>query len=244
MPEDDTPQHDLTGLEASIRQVDGVLGCVILLNPTRAAYEIHAFTRTGVDSGAVEVAIAERAEAHPLKESLSRIFLFELDAGSDPQDRDLLRRAAEPGPEPQQPTSMHFPRAARRDRRAMPAGKRPLLVEVSLAPSIGRSIARVALEQGARRVTGEATGELTAQGLEFLADATLDAVANLLRSGAFRCAGASLVEVAGESVVVVVVGEDDGLQLVGAALVRAGSVTETAVRATLDAVNRRLEREA
>lgn len=237
-------EADLTDLEASIKQVEGVLGCVILINPTRAAYEIHAFTRRGVDSAATEVAIAERAEAHPLKELLSRIFLFELDAGSDPKDREVLRRAAEPEPgmEPSPPTSVHFPARPSSQGATVPAGTRPLLVRVSLAPSIGRSIARVALGEGAGSVTGEATGELTSHGLGLLADATLDAVSNLLGITRFTSGAASLVELGGQMVVVVVVEEREGLQLVGAALVREGSITETAVRATLDAINRRLQR--
>lgn len=220
MPKADLPEANLTDLEASIKQVEGVLGCAILVNPTRAAYEIHAFTRTGVDSAQIEAAIAERAEVHSSKDLLSRIFLFELDAGSAPNDRGVLRRADDP----------------------QPGGKRPLLVRVSPAPSIGRSIAGLALEGGAGRVADEATGELTPHGLELLAEGTLDAVANLLGLRRFTSGTASLVELGGQGVVVVVVDEREGPQLVGAALVREGSITETAVRATLDAINRRLER--
>jgi hypothetical protein len=59
----------------------------------------------------------------------------------------------------------------------------------------------------------------------------------------FRFEGASLVSILGREAVLVLVKIDD-LETVGAALLRDGPATEAAVRATLDAVNRRMERGA
>jgi hypothetical protein len=234
-------EPDLTDLEASIKKIEGVLGCVILINPSRGAYEIHAFTATGADGQALEAAIVERAENHPLKELLSRIFLFELDAELDSEGRllnasdfDRPKTASRPS------ASVHFPARPSSSKEVTP-GNRPLLVRVSLTPTIGRSIAKVALEEHAGEVTGEASGELPPHGLELLADATIDAVTNLVGVARFSSRGASLIELAGARVVVVLIDELDGPQLVGAALVREESVTEAAVRATLAALNRRLE---
>ena len=87
---------------------------------------------------------------------------------------------------------------------------------------------------------GEATGQKTPHGLRVLAEATLEAVDKLIGSSRVELVGASLVNVVGQEAVLVLVKETDGPDMLGGALVRGGPVTEAAVRATLDAVNRRI----
>jgi hypothetical protein len=110
---------------------------------------------------------------------------------------------------------------------------------VVLTSSHWTSEAEVALGEEADFI-GKASGDKTPHGLKVLGEATLEAVGRIVGSTKFSFEGASLVNVLGREAVMVLVRMDD-LENVGAALVRGGPVTEAAVRATLDAVNRRLE---
>jgi hypothetical protein len=119
--------------------------------------------------------------------------------------------------------------------------QRPPLLRVNFTSSSKTSEAQVALGNENREVVGEATGEKTTHGLKVLAQATLEAVDQLIGESRIELVGASLVSVVGEEAVLVLVSENEsGQAMIGAALVRTGPVPEAAVRATLDAVNRRL----
>lgn len=241
---------DVVGLEASIKALTGVLGCVILTNEDGEPAEIQAFTRAGTDQRAIQEQIQAEVETRGMTGKLRQVFVFELEAESHFGDRETLERAAELA---EQDARMRGPRgtddealvslrsvvaepgrAASRDR--------PPLLRVSFSSTNITSEAEVAL--GAeidREVVGQAAGEKTPHGLTVLAQATLDAVAQLVGDHRIRLVGASVVSVVGHEAVLVVVAEDETKAvLLGSALIRGGPVSETAVRATLDAVNRRL----
>ncbi len=101
----------------------------------------------------------------------------------------------------------------------------------------------MALKLEEAEIVGKAEGEKTEHGLSVIGQATLDAAEKLTGGVGFKLRGASLVDLLGREVVLVLVGMGDGQDNVGAALVRGGPVTEAAVRATLAAVNRRLSKE-
>jgi hypothetical protein len=113
---------------------------------------------------------------------------------------------------------------------------------VLLSSTTWRTEAEVALGPEGEQVTGQATGEKTPHGLSVLAQAALDAAAQLATGVAFELRGASLVNTFGREAVLVVVQVGDAPETIGAALVQDGPVTEAAVRATLDAINRRLSK--
>jgi hypothetical protein len=71
-------------------------------------------------------------------------------------------------------------------------------------------------------------------------EATLRAVSELTPGAEFSLVEASVQELVGRQAVVVLLREPDGRELLGAVLVRDAPVSEAAVRATLDAINRRL----
>ncbi|MFN2388334.1 MAG: hypothetical protein ABR575_01820 [Actinomycetota bacterium] len=236
----------LVDLEAAIKATPGVLGCVILTDPDGSPSEIQAFTRVGIDGEEIRTAILQQAEVKGVSAHLENVFVFELEAESHFGDRETLDRAAELAEQEARTRGTSAPRAVAAsagvsDRDDAPSvTSRPPLQKVALSSSTSTSEARVALGGGDREVVGQASGAKTTHGLAVLADATLSAVNQMVDAG-FRLAGASLVDLVGHQVVLVVVNEDGGPDMVGSALVRGGPVTEAAVRATLNAVNRRVE---
>jgi hypothetical protein len=170
--------------------------------------------------------------------------VFELEAESMFGDRETLERAAElaeqearaRGPVSQTPV------AAPSDQVHAPitAGMRPLVLSVGFFSTALDSKAEVSLAGGAEEAIGEASGEKTPHGLKVLSEATLEAVSKLTGRDFVKLVGASLVSIVGEEAVLVMVREPDGQELLGAALVHDGPVPEAAVKATLDAINRRL----
>jgi hypothetical protein len=235
---------DLVELEATIKRLPGVLGCVILAGSGGAPVEIQAFTRAGTDRLAVERSILNHVSHLGLAEQLKEIFVFELDA-SHFGDRESLARAAEFAEQEARsrgpagvvaPDVSPVPPSAEV---AAASSARPPLIKVTLSSTNWKSEAAVALGGDNAEVIGEATGERTPHGLKVLAQATLDAVTRIVAGPSFSLVGASLVGAFGREVVLVFV-EVDGSETVGAALVREGPTSEAAVRATLDAVNRRL----
>lgn len=239
----------LVELERAIKKVPGVLGCVILTNHDGAPSEIQAFTRLGTPAAAVEEAIGSEVSGRGLAGSLRQIFVFELEAESHFGDRETLERAAELA---EQEARTRGPRSLDasqelRSLQAVAAGarsaaktNRPPLLRVNFTSHHQTSEAQVALGDEDAPVIGAASGEKTTHGLKVLAQATLDAVDQLIGESKVELLGASLVSVVGEEAVLVVVREAGGADMLGGALVREGPVTEAAVRATLDAVNRRL----
>ena len=239
---------DLVELEGAIKAVPGVLGCVILMNDDGSAGEIQAFTRMSVDTDQIHGAILKEVENRGLERSLREIFVFELEAESEFGDRESLVRAAEMAEQEARsrgPASAAVLERLERDlarndySRSQPSPRTPLK-RVVLTSTHWTSEAEVALGEDAD-IVGKASGDKTPHGLKVLGEATLEAVGKVMGSTRFSFEGASLVNILGREAVMVLVRLDD-LETVGAALVREGPVTEAAVRATLDAVNRRLER--
>jgi hypothetical protein len=237
----------LVELEAAIKALPGVLGCVILTDGEGAPSEIQAFTRLGTEPKGVESSIEAEVAGRGLAGSLRQVFVFELEAESHFGDRETLERAAELA---EQEARTRGPRSmdAATELRSLQAvmttagagAQRPPLLRVNFTSSSRTSEATVALGSQDSEVVGEAVGEKTPHGLKVLAEATLEAVDKLIGDSRIQLVGASLVTVIGSEAVLVVVKETDGSEMLGAALVRGGPVPEAAVRATLDAVNRRL----
>jgi hypothetical protein len=239
---------DLVDLEASIKQLPDVLGCVILTGPQGQATEIQAFIRSGSDTRAVQRSILDTATFKGVGEELRQVLVFELEAESIFGDRESLERAAELAEqeartrglrwEPDPPLE-HEPQTRDITGHAF----RPPLRRVALSSSAVKTHAEVVLGIDEHdEVRGESSGDKTPHGLKVLAQATLDAVTNLVGTSDFILEGASLVSVVGQEAVLVILRLHDGLEVLGAALVREGPVSEAAVRATLDALNRRFAR--
>ncbi|MDQ3958073.1 MAG: hypothetical protein M3273_07100 [Actinomycetota bacterium] len=241
---------DLVDLEGAIKKLPDVLGCVILTSPEGGATEIQAFTRSGSDVNAVQESILDEAASRGVGDELRQVLVFELEAESIFGDRESLERAAELAEqeartrglrwEPEPPLR-HDPQT----RDVTGHVFRPPLRRVVLSSSAWKTHAEVVLgSENDAEVSGESSGDKTPHGLKVLAQATLDAVANLVGEVDFALEGASLVSVVGQEGVLVMLRLHDGLEVLGAALVRDGPVSEAAVRATLDALNRRFARRA
>ena len=238
---------DLVDLEGAIKKLPDVLGCVILTHDGDAT-EIQAFTRSGSDTGAVQRSIIDEAKSRGVGEELRQVLVFELEAESIFGDRESLERAAELAEQEARsrgitwepdPPLQHEPQT----RDVTGHAFRPPLRRVVLSSSAWKTHAEVVLgDDEEHEVIGESSGDKTPHGLKVLSQATLDAVTNLVGSSDFLLEGASLVSVVGQEAVLVMLRLHDGLEVLGAALVREGPVSEAAVRATLDALNRRFAR--
>lgn len=238
----------LVELEHKIEALPGVLGCVILTGGDGHPAEIQAFTKVGTDLNEVRHLVVEQVAASGLERSLEKVFVFELEAESHFGDRETLERAAELA---EQDARARGPIGAEvvADRQPPPrstpdrrkASKRPALRRVVLgsAPAGTSSEAEVVLGGVDNEVVGRARGEKTPHGLKVLASATLEAAGKLVPEVDFRLTGASLVTAMGREAVMVIV-QDEGLETIGSALVRESPISEATVRATLDAINRRL----
>jgi hypothetical protein len=236
-------QLDVDDLEAAIKELPGVLGCVVLPGVDGNPAEIQAFTTTGTDREHVQALILEEVDKRDLTSPLSQIFVFELEAESYFGDLESLERAAEYA---EQEARTRGPMAAAQEVR--PPGSaavgelRPVLQRVSLTSSSWSAEAHVALASEVEEVVGRAKSEKTPRGLKVVAEATLEAVSSLVEDVDFTLKSASLVNVSGQEAILVVVEETGGVDMLGAALTRGGPLAESAVRATLDAINRRLIR--
>jgi len=238
----------LVELEAAIKKLPGILGCVILTDGQGAPSEIQAFTRLGTDSAEVQSRIEQEVADRGLAGALKQVFVFELEAESHFGDRETLERAAELAEQEARtrgPRGMDASEELRRLQSVQrhPSGggiPRPPLLRVNLTSRQQTSEASVALGSVDSEVVGEASGVKTTHGLKVLAEATLEAVDKLIGQSRIELLGASLVNVVGEEAVLVVVREADGVAMLGGALVRGSLIPDAAVRATLDAVNRRL----
>jgi hypothetical protein len=244
---------DVPDLENAIRHLDGVLGCVILTTAEGVPSEVQAFTRKGTDSDEIERAIMGEVERRGLTPVLSHISVFELEAESYFGDLESLERAAELAEQEARAKGRAgvggvseiarislSPRETKLGPPAAELKRRPPLLRVDLSSTSLMSEAKVALaDHSDQEVVGTAEGEKTPHGLRVLAEATLEAVGHLVPGVKIELRGASLVTVVGEEAVLVVVEEVDGPEMLGAALVRGGPVTEATVRATLDAINGR-----
>ncbi|MDP9068585.1 MAG: hypothetical protein M3N53_09640 [Actinomycetota bacterium] len=247
-------QLGLEDLEARIKELPGVLGCVILRSSDGSPSEIQAFTQIGTDRDVIQSRILDQMASLDLGSPVSQVFVFELEAESYFGDLESLERAAEfaeqeavskgplsaGGADQDQgatavPSLVPDVRQPRTDQ-----APRPALRRVALTSSSWTSQAEVALGGPGNEVVGKSSSEKTPHGLKVLAEATLEAVRSLVTEVEFKLQTAALVTVGGQEAVLVVVQEESKFEVLGAALTRGGPVTETCVRATLDAVNRRL----
>jgi hypothetical protein len=233
----------LLELEATIRDLPGVLGCVILANPAGQPSEVQAFIDAAANRSEVRRAIFYEASRRGLGESLRQVLVFELEAEALMGGPDSLRQAEllaelEALDDDGSPGGAISPRGRRET-----SGTRPVLHRVVARLSATTdSGAEVVLGDGEIEVIGQAVGRESAHGLDMVAQATIDAVHKLVGAeAAFTLEGTSLTEMNGHQIVTVLVGSrEEGM--VGAALVRGGPPADAAVRATLDALNRRLSR--
>jgi hypothetical protein len=233
-------QMDLLDLEARIKELPGVLGCVILSNESGGPLEIQAFARVGADRAGIRERIQAEAQEFDFGHSLKQVLVFELEAesltGPDTLKQAELLAELEALNE-EIPTSVDRPRNA-----VDPDADRVEFRRVVALSTTWHSEAEVSLRGPAGEIVGQAVGEETPHGLEVLAQATIDAVHKLIgEDNVFQLAGSWLTEGLGRQIVLVVVNSSEG-EMVGAALVRDAPMSEAAVRATLDAVNRRLAR--
>lgn len=234
-----TAQHDLLDLEAAIRALPGVVGCVIISHPDGTPAEIQAFVAEQGRQTQVRDLIVAEVDGRGLAGAALEVQVFHL--GAEPLAAE--GGSAEPL-DPDSPVALLHELAGQPVVLPGQAGvPRPSIRRVVLSSAEGTAEAHVALSGAGRDVVGLASGAKTAQGLEVLAEATLSAVRQVVGTAeGFTLKGASLIDVLGRQVVLVVVEEPPGSEVVGAVLVK-GPVSEAAVRATLDAVNRRLIRE-
>jgi hypothetical protein len=237
----------LVDLESRIKQLPGVLGCVILSNAKGAPSEIQAFSRAGLESDVLEGLIQAEITRSGVEGSVKHIHVFELDAETYFGDRDSLQKAAdaaehqarERGPISDQEMAgnelqdiqAHGPLPGSLQRR-------PILHRVLLSSTTVHAEAEVALQGHGEEVVGAATGEKTAYGLAVVAEATLKACGELVPGFDVELRGASLVTVVGQQAVVALVRVRGYEDLLGCALLRSGPASDATVRATLDAVNR------
>jgi hypothetical protein len=230
---------NLLDLEAAIKRIPGVLGCVILSVADGAPAEVQAFTRVGVDRAAVQEAILTLASDFGVAHSLEQVLVFELETESLLGGPDSLHKAELLAELEALSEEQETIEGARPTHSPRPERPRPVFHRVVALSTTWRSEAEVSLGDRSQEVVGQAVGRASSHGLEVLAQATLDAVRQLFPNETFALGGTWLATVGSWEVVLVFVG-GEGVESVGAALVRDGPLTEAAVRATLDAVNRRL----
>lgn len=241
-------QSEISEFESTIKALPGVLGCVIIAGGDGSPSEIQAFTSTGTNRDEVQSRILEEMAARDFGDQNSRVYVFELSAESYFDDLESLERQVEFAEQEARAagrigdTASPGPAAAVADGPAPPGGPkaRPRVTKVSLSSSSWTSEATVALGDADTEAIGQASAEKTPHGLKVVADATLEAAEKIAGvDNAFRVKSASLVNVGGQEAVLVLVLEDDQ-DMLGSALTRGGPLHEATVRATLDAINRRL----
>ena len=239
-------QSETSEFESTIKGLPGVLGCVIIAGGDGAPSEIQAFTSTGTDRDEVQARILEEMAAREFGDQNSRVYVFELSAESYFDDLESLERQVEfaeqearsAGPLGEDGTVPTSPPAS--PEAIAKAGARPRVRKVSLSSSSWTSEAVVALGEEGAEIVGQASAEKTPHGLKVVADATLEAAGKIVAGEVtFKVKSASLVNVGGQEAVLVLVLENDQ-DMLGSALTRGGPLHEATVRATLDAINRRL----
>lgn len=235
-----TAEHDLLDLEAAIRALPGVVGCVIISHADGTPAEIQAFIAQEGQQTQVRDLIVAEVERRGLAGAALEVQVFHL--GAEPL---AVEEGVAEALDPDSPVALLHELAGQPVVVPGQAGgrRRPSIRRVVLSSAEGTAEAHVALSGAERDVVGLASGAKTAHGLEVLAEATLAAVRQVVgTTEGFTLRGASLIDVLERQVVLVIVEEPPGTEVVGAVLVK-GPVSEAAVRATLDAVNRRLIRE-
>jgi hypothetical protein len=240
-------ESDVLEFETWVKGLEDVLGCVILTRPeTGDPEEIQAFVRAGSDRDGIQRRIVNEAQARDLRETLRQVLVYELHADSHIGDPQTLQRAAEVAEQEARAKGLSTLAPPAEEDRAqveaeftVPLENRPKVRRVLLSSTSWHSQAEVALGDEGAEIQGFATGEKTPHGLKVLAQATLEATSKIARIDV-ELKGASLVNTFGREAVLVLVQMRGSPETLGAALIRNGPVSEAAVRATLDALNRRL----
>lgn len=234
-------------LESTIRRLPGVLGCVIITNPSDGhPEEIQAFVRAGSDRSWVQELILAEANRRDIQTGLKNVLVFELQAESHLGDRESLQRAVEVAEQDARAkggAEGAEPGAREADEGEPPPHlleRRPKLDRVLLSSTSWHSEAQVSLGPEGEEVLGHAQGDKTPHGLKVLAQATLEAASRLAGGIDIELKGASLVNTFDRQAILVILQVEGSPETVGAALVRGGPISEAAVRATLDALNRRI----
>ncbi len=239
-------QSEIRDFESTIKAIPGVLGCVIIAGEDGNPTEIQAFTTTGTDRDEIQSRILEEMASRDFGDANSRVYVFELSAESYFDDLESLERQVEfAEQEARAAGPLGAAGAGPAPTTQVPPGTRsrtgrPPVRRVSLSSSSWTSEATVALGEEGNEVVGQASSEKTPHGLKVVADATLEAAAKITGTDVdYRVQSASLVNVGGQEAVLVLVLENDH-DMLGAALTRGAPLHEATVRATLDAINRRL----
>ncbi|MEO7804259.1 MAG: hypothetical protein ABIS18_07730 [Actinomycetota bacterium] len=203
-------------IEEEIRSIPGVVGAAMIEDESRAQAELEVFISRGVDPRDIRQAIEGILTTHGRMQSMGRISVHELSREESKPEIHLTGEA------------------------------RPSIRHVSVASSstdATASLAHVNLVWEGYESEGTGTARRTSHGLRLVAATTLESIQAFVgRKGLFSLDSASLVEVMERQVVMVIVstGRSTYDLSVGAALVREAPIYDAAVRATLDAVNRRL----
>ena len=238
-------QSEISELEATIKAIPGVLGCVILAGGDGSPSEIQAFTSTGTDRDEIQARVLEEMASRDFGDENSRVYVFELSAESYFDDLESLERQVEFAEQEARSAGRIGDQEGEAGAEAppRPVGSplaRPRVRKVSLSSSSWTSEATVALGDEETEAVGQASAEKTPHGLKVVADATLEAAQKITGGDvSFRVKSASLVNVGGQEAVLVLVLENEQ-DMLGSALTRGGPLHEATVRATLDAINRRL----
>lgn len=244
-------QSEIRDFESTIKAIPGVLGCVIIAGHDGSPTEIQAFTTTGTDRDEIQARILEEMASRDFGDQDSRVYVFELSAESYFDDLESLERQVEFAEQEARAAGPIGDGAASESSAPVREGagggtggaaptKRPRVRKVSLSSSSWTSEATVALGEEGNEVVGQASSEKTPHGLKVVAEATLEAASKIAGDDVtFKVKSASLVNVGGQEAVLVLVLENDQ-DMLGGALTRGGPLHEATVRATLDAINRRL----
>ncbi|HYN37515.1 MAG TPA: hypothetical protein VEV82_11150, partial [Actinomycetota bacterium] len=182
------------------------------------------------------------ASSHGSLDELKQVLVFELAAETELGDRSSLQQQAEMAEQEVRARGLFSDADESGSGSKRAPVDRPPMGRVILSSTVWKSEALVDLGPEGEQVTGQAMGDKTPHGLSVLAQATLDAASRIAGGVELKLKGASLISIVGREAVLVVVQVEDSPGTLGAALVRDGPVTEAAVRATLDALNRRLAR--
>lgn len=208
------------GLEARIRGLDDVLSVVLITDEVGEPYEAQIFTTPDGDVTAIERRVRGLVGEDPAL----------------PDEVDITVLAVASSAVAERPARRSAGRADRTQGRVE-------IHRVVAASTKERSAVQVILAYGARRAGGFARNETGAHGLRLAAQATVDAVEDLLdRPGWLRLVDTGVSDHLGRPTVTVIVGTSDqrGAELTGAISPGDLPYHEAAVRATLDAINRQI----
>lgn len=85
--------NDLKQIEDDVRQIEGVMGVLILEDNVPGTFEVHVYTRAGVKERSTRQSIGEVLDRHGRLQSAERVYVFELSGEKIPQSMKSLRPA-------------------------------------------------------------------------------------------------------------------------------------------------------